>query len=285
MEVNWRAELEEILDNWGEITTDDDVCDLPESRLKVWLAECPSFKLYRYMPPDYFNIRNIETQTIHLSCNGVMNDVFEGLPKSLDDISYTKLQDLGNLSYMACFSETNADLLMWSHYAQQHKGFCVEYDIQKMMSEDCSLFDPIGHLFPIVYRNKRQPVRDIISLAQSLAVLNADIHNHNEYSGDEPLDDILPLFLIKSKDWEYEKEWRIIYSRKQMYDLDNEILYGGNINFKCISVVFLGFRIHSEIRQNIQDICDRISSGTSPIAVYQAGLSPTEYKIEYRRLN
>ena len=37
MEVNWRAELEEILDNWGEITTDDDVCDLPESRLKVWL--------------------------------------------------------------------------------------------------------------------------------------------------------------------------------------------------------------------------------------------------------
>ena len=225
MEVNWRAELEEILDNWGEITTDDDVCDLPESRLKVWLAECPSFKLYRYMPPDYFNIRNIETQTIHLSCNGVMNDVFEGLPKSLDDISYTKLQDLGNLSYMACFSETNADLLMWSHYAQQHKGFCVEYDIQKMMSEDCSLFDPIGHLFPIVYRNKRQPVRDIISLAQSLAVLNADIHNHNEYSGDEPLDDILPLFLIKSKDWEYEKEWRIIYSRKQMYDLDNEILY------------------------------------------------------------
>ena len=87
MEVNWRAELEEILDNWGEITTDDDVCDLPESRLKVWLAECPSFKLYRYMPPDYFNIRNIETQTIHLSCNGVMNDVFEGLPKSLHLLS------------------------------------------------------------------------------------------------------------------------------------------------------------------------------------------------------
>lgn len=213
MEVNWRAELEEILDNWGEITTDDDVCDLPESRLKVWLAECPSFKLYRYMPPDYFNIRNIETQTIHLSCNGVMNDVFEGLPKSLDDISYTKLQDLGNLSYMACFSETNADLLMWSHYAQQHKGFCVEYDIQKMMSEDCSLFDPIGHLFPIVYRNKRQPVRDIISLAQSLAVLNADIHNHNEYSGDEPLDDILPLFLIKSKDWEYEKSGESLFEK------------------------------------------------------------------------
>ena len=43
MEVNWRAELEEILDNWGEITTDDDVCDLPESRLKVWLAECPLY--------------------------------------------------------------------------------------------------------------------------------------------------------------------------------------------------------------------------------------------------
>ena len=89
----------------------------------------------------------------------------------------------------------------------------------------------------------------------------------------------------KSLDWEYEKEWRIIYSRKQMYDLDNEILYGGNINFKCISAVYLGYRIHPEIRKNIQEICDQISSGTSPIAVYQAELSPTEYKIEYRRLN
>ena len=196
MEVNWRAELEEILDSWDEETTDDDVCDLPKFRLKAWLAECPNFKLYRYMPPDYFNIRNIETQTIHLSCNGVMNDVFEGMPKSLDNISYAKLQDLKNLSYMVCFSETNADLLMWSHYAQQHKGFCVEYDLQKLMPENCSLFDPIGHLFPIVYRNKRQPVRNLKSLAQSLAVLNADIHDHNEYSGDEPLDDILPLFMV-----------------------------------------------------------------------------------------
>ena len=63
-----------------------------------------------------------------------------------------------------------------------------------------------------------------------------------------------------------------------MYDLDNEILYGGNISFKCISAVYLGYRIHPEIRKNIQEICGRISSETSPIAVYQAELSPTEYK-------
>ena len=69
-----------------------------------------------------------------------------------------------------------------------------------------------------------------------------------------------------------------------MYDFDDEILYGGNIGFKCISAVYLGYRIHPEIRKNIQEICDRISSETSPIAVYQAELSPTEYKIEYRRL-
>lgn len=282
MEVNWRTELEEILDHWGEEATDEDVCDLPKFRLRESLAECPNFKLYRYMPPDYFNIRNIETQTIHLSCNGAMNDVFEGLPKSLDDISYVQLQKLENLSYMTCFSETNSNLLMWGHYAQQHKGFCVEYDLQKLMSEDHSLIDPIGHLFPIVYRNKRQPARDLSALAKSLSTLNADIRDHSECT--EPLNDILPLFLVKSKDWEYEKEWRIIYSRKQMYDLDDELLYGGNISFKCISAVYLGYRVHPEIRKNIQEICKRISFEAAPVKVYHAGLSTTEYKIEYRCL-
>ena len=29
---------------------------------------------------------------------------------------------------VSCFSETNSEILMWSHYANSHQGFCLEFD-------------------------------------------------------------------------------------------------------------------------------------------------------------
>ena len=31
---------------------------------------------------------------------------------------------------IACFSEQNSSTLMWGHYADCHKGFCLEYQLQ-----------------------------------------------------------------------------------------------------------------------------------------------------------
>ena len=42
-------------------------------------------KLYRYSKADYFNIRNFETGKIKLTSNGVLNDIFEGLPQGIND--------------------------------------------------------------------------------------------------------------------------------------------------------------------------------------------------------
>jgi hypothetical protein len=33
-------------------------------------------------------------------------------------------------SYAACFSETNSDFLMWSHYASKHSGVCLEFSLE-----------------------------------------------------------------------------------------------------------------------------------------------------------
>lgn len=37
---------------------------------------------------------------------------------------------------IACLSEINSSSLMWGHYADSHKGFCLEYDISSVL-EDC----------------------------------------------------------------------------------------------------------------------------------------------------
>jgi hypothetical protein len=38
---------------------------------------------------------------------------------------------------------------------------------------------------------------------------NCEYNYEEDYCGDEELNDILPMFLSKSEEWKYEKEWRI----------------------------------------------------------------------------
>lgn len=90
---------------------------------------------------------------------------------------------------VSCFSEVNNSILMWSHYADNHKGFCLEYDFKEL--EEGSKIS--GFMFPVIYQ------KEFYSQALNIQELN----NIN------PL--ILFYFLIvKSKEWRYEKEWRLI---------------------------------------------------------------------------
>lgn len=93
----------------------------------------------------------------------------------------TTMQKIGVL----CLSGTPYEILMWSHYADHHKGFCVEYD-----------FSEGSHL-----RKLAQPVcysESIPSL--SLANLPSDAKKN-----------FLDVCIFtKAKQWEYEQEWRVI---------------------------------------------------------------------------
>lgn len=242
-----------------------------------------SFKLYRYTPASYYNIRNIEKQKIHLSPNGVFNDLYEGLPQSVSGpISFADISQLGNLAYITCLTETNRNTLMWSHYADSNRGVCVEYDL-KLLNRP--LFDITTHLFPLIYMSKRLLFKDVSSLVTSHKRLKYAIAENIVYDGDDSLDDILPLFLSKGKCWEYEQEWRIIYTLKQMYKINDQTLYNGIIPFPCISGVYLGYRIDPEVRENIIEICQRLTEKEGrKISAYQAKLSERGYDILFEQI-
>ncbi len=278
-----RDSLKEKFEYWGQGIRDEDVMDFSEYDLHEVIQNCQSFKLFRYMPTTYYGIRNFEKQIIHLSQNGVMNDVYEGIPNSQEDLSYFKIKKLGDLASMTCLTETNNNTLMWSHYANNHEGICVEYDLKLLQT------DPFGickHLFPIIYGDARPVNRNIHSLIDSHGALKKAIDDHYVYDGDEMLDDILPMFLTKGNEWSYEQEWRIIYTKKQMYDVDEEILYSGNLHFPCVTAVYLGYRINPEIKANLIEIADRISTAEKrKIQVYQAKLENTGYGILFDKVN
>ena len=102
-------------------------------------------------------------------------------------------------STIACFSEDVKSILMWSHYADSHKGFALEYDFRPTLSSK-----PLerGALYPVVYSDERYDASVYITW-QFMHVLG--FHSKNP-----DITAFSKVALHKSRVWEYEREWRII---------------------------------------------------------------------------
>ena len=107
------------------------------------------------------------------------------------------------VSTIACFSENINSVTMWSHYAQNHEGFALEYDLRILLGDkrtNCCVF-------PVMYDNDRINVDNFIFWCVAKK-LGYDVKSPDLFSD-------IKLAIHKSKLWEYEKEWRIIHIEKQ----------------------------------------------------------------------
>ena len=103
-------------------------------------------------------------------------------------------------SSIACFSESIQSVLMWSHYADSHKGFAMEYDFRPWLKIPVK---NVG-LFPVIYDDERLDVSTYITWA-FLRFIGIPAANPDALS-------YIKIALHKSTDWAYEKEWRLIDS-------------------------------------------------------------------------
>lgn len=150
---------------------------------------------------------------------------------------YISFQKNANMFRIACFAETPFSMLMWSHYAKSHTGFCIEYDIPAYSDEWKDLFH---NLFPVVYTNKR------IDLTQLCLNWSKD-----GTLSEKSLWDFYKFGLLsKSMDWKYQNEWRLI-SLDNMLSENNDY----NCSFFKINKVYLGNKMPNDERLNIIKIC------------------------------
>lgn len=278
-----RKHLKDVLEYYEDDVQDSDIMDFPQNEFPDWLDNEDAFKLYRYMPANYYSIRGLETQTIHLSENGKMNDIYEGVPSCLDaDALNESVNFLHDMAYMCCFTESPTNVLMWSHYAEASKGICVEYDIKNLCNDP---YKTKEHLFPMIYTDKRLIQAEIGELVKSHQALVESIKNNEVYWGDMELNDILPLFVTKGKEWEYEQEWRIVYTKKQLFDEFEDLLDTFICPFNCITGIYLGHRIGKGKKEHILEICKRMEQNGTYIPVYQMKLSEEYFKLIPQKIN
>ena len=117
-------------------------------------------------------------------------------------IEYASSQ-LGILS----LTENEADLLMWSHYADSHKGFLIEIDTSNSYFDISDGKESLRRIRKVHYTKNRPP----------LDIRRTDVKWEWDdfYTG---------MFFTKSMEWEYEREWRMAIARSDAGNPDGLIL-------------------------------------------------------------
>jgi hypothetical protein len=90
---------------------------------------------------------------------------------------------------VACFTEEWQSPLMWSHYADQHAGFCIEYRVQKQRLS--------AEARQVFVQQQVQYVSTLPEICLSEVLFS-------------PHQVLCRLLSTKSIEWAYEREWRLI---------------------------------------------------------------------------
>lgn len=141
---------------------------------KFWLSNAKFFN----DPYDSLPLANMRSKLQYDRYNPAERKLaleeYEKQAKS-DSVAYAIQSSI----FVACLSEIPLfNLHMWSYYADEHKGFCAEYSLQKLLDSGVDIF-------PVVYTEKWDADRTNPAFNTQVA-------------------------LVKSIQWMHEKEWRVV---------------------------------------------------------------------------
>lgn len=144
------------------------------------------------------------------------------------------------------FTSSKRNLLFWAHYAESHRGFCVEYDATVL---------PISYAFKLKYTKEYPTV---------------------SYPAPADARNFLPL-LIKSMEWRNEEEFRTIFvpeaNRQPKNDGTSLVLSGNEIRH-----VYFGALMKASHKDLILGL---LRKGPFRPGIWQAKLSESQFKLEF----
>ncbi len=207
-----------------------------KERFGVEISRKDQVEIAQNSEPYLAYARFCEKKGINLTSNPKQQFEF------IDDRTREILTEANRNIRISCFSERNDSILMWSHYANQHLGICIAYDL--LDEAQIRAF-----LQPAVYS------KDIFKL-NTLDELNSVSH--------------IMASLIKCEDWEYESEWRLTITSKA-------IIEKKFIATPIPKAIYLGVRFDLNLpplREQLMTLADE-----QKIPVFKMKLHPSEYRL------
>ena len=202
--------------------------------------------VYKYRGGSFTrDLKSLKNDTFWASNTSQLNDPCEGLI-SINDMEQ-QLNHLKNIFYqhsdnlalieqsfqnildmkdtklgIFSLSKTYRDELLWAHYANSHKGFCIEYDLEKLLSRQ----NPKHRCFDVQYTNNIPN----LDFSQLLGQTNPDIL-------------IKKMLGYKSQRWEYEQELRIITENQGINTYD----------YRAVKAIYFGLKTPKSTIYNLQN--------------------------------
>lgn len=148
---------------------------------------------------------------------------------------------------VACFSETARNILMWSHYAAQHRGICLMFETS----------------------------RDVKVWFRAMAIVYSDRYPVLEWRGPVS-EDSSKVIVWKFKDWAYERERRIV-----ALNAANRFL---QFNGDSLTGIILGCRADQAVVDTVRALAEeRRVAGLPPLKVFRAVQSEKRYGLNIRK--
>ena len=223
-------------------------------------------KVYKYRSGTDRDIETLLANQIFISSKEKLNDPCEALFNDDDLRNYINLADRiqiphksGTQLYIEWINEVRESFgvyslsfdvkneLLWSYYANGHKGFCIEYEMELL--RELSIPGSYTNVIQMHYQDKLPTLRFKFS---------DDIHEV-----------VYIMHGYKSKRWEHEREIRIISDKLGLV----------NIKEKAVKGIYFGVRMPDSEKKKIVDTFQGRN-----IQFYQMVLKPNSYLLEPKLL-
>ncbi|MCT7553560.1 DUF2971 domain-containing protein [Aliarcobacter butzleri] len=186
--------------------------------------------LYKYQNFSMNTLSSLTNNYLYFANPSKLNDPFDVASETLEK-QFKNLELNKNEFKLCSLSKIGNNKLMWSHYSNEHSGICIGYKFLYLPNYVAKA--------EIQYRNTNLDEKEIFQ-------------------------NILDYWIVKSEDWEYEREVRLLhYGNKEKinYTFDIKQSFEENIiGLKIISIT-LGLNFKEDnyniIKQIVKDIEDK----------------------------
>jgi hypothetical protein len=195
--------------------------------------------LYRYSKIDCYLLENLKKNQIYFQTPKLYNDPYEFIFKL--DVADEIYEDFIRLVYshksnhvfqsgknkeevlehtrncffaenvenlgVACFAVNGNDDIMWAHYADSHKGICIEFDKTRFPLKFCEPVKYVDHVFTMK-----------VTCLDDLSELNEAVNG---------------VFYSKGLIWSYENEWRLIQNAGDTLNYEADAIKSITFGFYC----------------------------------------------------
>jgi Protein of unknown function (DUF2971) len=187
------------------------------------------------------------------------NEEMPAWNRKVESILHAKLPTLLGV---LCLSGSDQNALMWSHYADSHRGALIEFDENhSTFKRRRSNADELGHFRHVCYSDTRPHI--------------------NAMSGEQVF---VQLALTKALDWAYEQEQRLLWPltmADRHVPTDTETIHLLDVPPNAVKSVTVGCRTSVAFVERVAAALSAVDEAVH-IRVYQAAVDDDAFKLNYK---